>query len=245
MRSAPGAGEAARASGAAQARRPRATGPEIPRAQLPIPTQTSFPSPNASFLGSPAGPTRPAGSRGSACAPSTHPRNAGNGSAFPTAARSSDGYQPTLRIWLELPSPAAVGTHGGGYSGHLVPPSCARPAGPAARPRRSGAAPDPTTRCRCQTPRATPGPGGAPTDSPPGLPSSGKVERLPPGRAPAPPSSQAESAAGEARCLDASPRQQRRLPRHRTAPFSCPVSGCRLTDRRSGHIGRPLPSVHL
>lgn len=77
----------------------------------------------------------------------------------------------------------------------------------------------------------------------------GKAERLPVRRAGPPPPPRAGPAAGEARCLDASPRRRRRrrhrLPQRRTAPSSCPVNGCRLTDRRGGHTGRQLPGVHL
>lgn len=103
---------------------------------------------------------------------------------LPHRARSPDRHQPTLRIWLELPSPAAPGfscspqrrrRHGGGDFGHLDPPLLRSPRGrsrgsrrsPPAR-RRSGAAPGPAARCRCHAPRETPGPA-----EPPRIPARG------------------------------------------------------------------------
>lgn len=216
------------------------------RSRIPIPTQTI-----SSWAGRPAPrapgaaeeqPVRPASTLETLEARAPSPRRHAALTGISPRCGSSWNYLPPQR--RAPPAPRSGGGRGAGGAergilGTLVP-SCARP-------RRGAAVPGPATRCRCHGPRATPGPGPAepPRIPRPRPPSPGRAERLPQRRAPAPPPSRAEPAAGEARCFDTSSRQQHRLPWHRTAPSFCPVSGCWLTDRRGGHIGRPPPGVHL
>lgn len=108
---------------------PAGDGPGDPEGAVAHSHTNVAPFAKRSLLGSPAGPMRPGGSRGSACAPSTHPRNAGSGSAFPQRHAALTGISPRCGSgWNCLPpqrraspAPRSRGAHGSGRSGHRVP----------------------------------------------------------------------------------------------------------------------------
>lgn len=223
----------------------------------------------------PPGAARPAprvlGTAGEhGCAPGTHPRSRLRHERLPHSRTQPSSAHLAIVAFPRTAGllPAPPGGMGGGDI--LNPSTPVFPSAPAvaarrlppSRPQRvgaecSGAVPRPASRCRCHTPRASPADrpgrggqrGGAPTGRftarDPRSPAEGNAERLPLQSVAPPPPPRPEPAAGEARCLDASPRLQHRLSQRRTVPSSCPVNGCRLTDRRSGHTGRQLPGVHL